>query len=154
MKRAGFLAFAAAAVLGVAASEALRAPCDIKTVEPASYCEKEGRTIFEGSVKDGKCPNDQSEVKKIEMCVKKHYVCGCAKAGCCDDDKLRPGTCKCGKTLEEKAEKAMVLYVCEGCGAKSPVKGGIAHDEAKDKAAPKKGEKRVCEKSGTFPHGK
>ena len=130
-----------------------KGPCDVKTTEPAVYCLKCERTIFEGSVKDGKCPNDQSEVKKIEMCVKKHYICACAGCALCADDKAAKGLCKCGKPMQEESSKAMALWVCKSCGAKSPVKEAVKHDEAKDKD--KKVEfTKTCEMSGKFPHGK
>ena len=82
-----------ALIMGAGAVEPLRGPCDVKTTEPAWYCPKEERKIPDGNAtKEGKCANDGVDVKKIEMCVKKHYVCACSK-GCCSDDKPRPGNC-------------------------------------------------------------
>lgn len=132
--------------------EPAKGACSVKTTENAVYCPKEGRDIFAGNVKDGKCANDGTEVAKIEICVQKHYVCACSKGGCCTDDKPRPGNCKCAKPLQEEKDTALVIYVCEGCGAKSPVKDLVKHDEEKDKKAGKNALKRSCEKSGKAPH--
>jgi len=128
-------------------------PCDVKTTEPGVYCVKEERTLFPGSVKDGKCPNDGTDVAKVEICVKKHYICACAGCGKCVDDKAAPGACKCAQKLQEEESKSIVIWVCKSCGAKSPAKDAIKHDETKD--AGKKVEfKKTCADSGKFPHGK
>ncbi len=138
-----------AAVLAVPA----KGPCDVKTTEPGVYCTKEERTLFPGNVKDGKCPNDDTPVAKVEMCVKKHYICACAGCSKCVDDKAGPGACKCGQKLQEEESKALVFFVCKSCGAKSPVKEAVKHDEAKD-AGKKVDYTKVCADSGKFPHGK
>jgi hypothetical protein len=144
----GALVIAAAAI----GAEALRAGCDNKTTEPGVFCTKCDRELFAKNVVDGKCPNDQTEVKKIEICVKKHYVCACPAGGCCADDKPAKGSCKCAKPLQEELSKAMVVYLCKGCGARSPVKELVKHDEAKDKGKTPD-VVRTCELSPKFPHG-
>lgn len=153
MVRALVLAGAYAALVVVAgAVEPVRGACDVKTTEPAWYCPKEDRKIPDGNAKDGKCANDGAEVKKIEMCVKKHYVCACSK-GCCSDDKAQKGSCRCAKPLQEEADTCMALWLCNTCGAKSPAKDLVKHDEKKCPDASKATYKKTCEKSGKFPHG-
>ena len=141
-----------ALVVAASAVEPLRGPCDVKTTEPAFYCPKEERKIPDGNAKDGKCANDGTEVKKIEMCVKKHYVCACSKA-CCTDDKPKPGNCKCGKSMQEETDTCMALWACETCGKKAPHQDLVKHDEAKCKDVSKAKYKKTCEKSGKAPHG-
>jgi hypothetical protein len=141
-------------LLGLLAAAPAGGPCDLKTTEPTDYCEKCERAVTKFAVEGGKCTTCKTEVKKAELCVKKHYVCGCgANATCCEVDKFTPGNCKCAKPLKETDDKCLVLYVCEGCGAKNALKDAIKHDEAKDKDAKKKGIKKTCEKSGSPPHG-
>ena len=137
---------------GALATEALRAPCDTKTTEPGVFCVKCDRELFAKNVVDGKCPNDQTEVKKIEICVKKHFVCACAAGGCCSDDKPAKGNCKCAKPLQEELSKTMVVYVCKSCGAKAPLKELVKHDEEKDKGKTPE-LTRTCSGSPKFPHG-
>ena len=130
-----------------------KGPCTVKTTEPGVYCTKEERTLFPGNVKDGKCPNDDTPVAKVEMCVKKHFICACAGCSKCQDDKAAAGVCKCGQKLQEEESKSLVIFVCKSCGAKGPAKEAIKHDAAKD------GDKKVeytktCADSGKFPHNK
>jgi hypothetical protein len=54
--------------------------------------------------------------------------------------------------MEEKSDKARVVYVCEGCDGRSPVKDDIKHDEEKHKDKKEKKIKKTCEKSGATPH--
>ena len=54
--------------------------------------------------------------------------------------------------MEEKIDKSRVLYVCEGCEAKSPVQADVKHDEEKHKDKKEKKIKKTCEHSGTAPH--
>jgi hypothetical protein len=153
MVRAVTLLFAfAALVIAAGAVEPLRGPCDVKTTEPAWYCPKEERKIPDGNAKDGKCANDGVEVKKIEMCVKKHYVCACSKT-CCTDDKAKPGSCKCQQPLQEEVDKCMALWQCKDCGKKAPHKDLVKHDETKCKDITKSTYTKTCEKSGKSPHG-
>ena len=130
-----------------------KGPCDVKATEPGLYCLKEERTLFAGSVQNGKCPNDQTDVAKVELCVKKHYLCACAGCAKCADDKAGKGACKCGEKLQEEESKSLVLWICGSCGAKGPVKEAVKHDEAKD-AGKKVDYKKTCADSGKFPHGK
>jgi len=104
----------------------LAGDCDLRVTEPASYCEKCEKALEKDKIKAGKCATCDSPIRKAEYCVK--------------------------KTKDGKLDKCLVIYVCEGCGAKGPVKAGIKHDEEKDKQAKKRTLKRTCEKSGTPPH--
>jgi len=155
MARAVILLFASAAVaLAAGAIEPLRGPCDVKLTEPAIYCPKEERKIPDGNAtKEGKCANDGVDIRKIELCVKKHYVCNCPASGCCPDDKLKPGNCKCARPLQEELDRCLVLWACDGCAAKAPAKDIVKHDEKKCKETAKATFKKTCEKSGKFPHG-
>jgi hypothetical protein len=54
--------------------------------------------------------------------------------------------------MEEKSDKARVVFVCELCDGRSPVKDSIKHDEAKHKDKKEAKIKKTCEKSGTAPH--
>ena len=132
--------------------EPARGACDVKTTEPAWYCPMEKRKIPDGNAVNGKCANDGAEVKKIEMCVKKHYLCACSK-GCCTDDRPRPGNCKCQKPLQEEVDTCMALQQCTTCGKSAPHKDLVQHDETKCKDPSKATYKKTCEKSGKFPHG-
>jgi hypothetical protein len=105
---------------------ALAGDCDLRTTEPVSYCEKCEKALDKDKIKSGKCDTCQTPVRKAEYCVK--------------------------KTKDGQPDKCLVIYVCEGCGARSPIKAILKHDEAKDKDAKKKGVKRTCEKSGSAPH--
>ena len=112
------------AVAGLALS--LAGDCDLRATEPVSYCEKCEKALEKDKIKSGKCSSCEIPIRKAELCVK--------------------------KTREGQLDKCLVIYVCEGCGAKSPVKASIKHDEEKDKQAKKRTTKRTCEKSGTAPH--
>jgi hypothetical protein len=68
------MALAAAGAFLAAAEPARRGPCDVKVTEEGVYCPKEGRELFKLAVVDGKCANDGAEVKKIEICIKEHFV--------------------------------------------------------------------------------
>ncbi len=68
------LALAAAGAFLAAGEPARRGPCDVKVTEDGVYCPKEGRELFKASVVDGKCANDGAEAKKIEICIKEHFV--------------------------------------------------------------------------------
>jgi hypothetical protein len=101
--------------------------------EAAKYCEKCQMVIEAKDIKAGKCSKDESMLVSVQVCVKKHYVCGCGKS-CCTDDKEKPGNCKCSKPLKEDKNSSLVTYTCAGCGASSPIKDKVMHkDDCKKK---------------------
>ena len=75
------LALAAAGVVLVAVEPARRGPCDVKVTEKGVYCPKEARELLKIAVVDGKCANDGTPVKDIEICVKEHFICACGTSG-------------------------------------------------------------------------
>ena len=112
---AGALALALL-VAGPALSRQAKAACP-GVKEPGEYCEKCAALVEKKDSKAGKCSKDDTTLLKVQVCVKKHYLCGCGKGNCCTDDKEKPGSCKCGKPLKEDANKSVVMYTCAGCSA-------------------------------------
>lgn len=122
-------------VAGPALSRQAKAgACPMTVKEPAKYCEKCAMVLDAKDIKAGKCAKDESALVTVQMCVKKHYICGCGKGNCCTDDKDKPGNCKCSKPLKEDANKSLIVSTC-ACGASSPLgKDKIMHkDDCKDK---------------------
>jgi hypothetical protein len=123
---ASVLAFALI-VAGPALSRQEKRPPCTGTKESGEYCEKCAKLLDKKDIKDGKCSADQTAVIKVQVCNKKHFVCGCGKGGCCSDDKDKAGSCKCGKPLKPEENKMVVQYACKGCGAMSPLKDKVMH---------------------------
>lgn len=143
--------------MGGGGGEPKAGPCDVKTTEAANWCEKGdggGHLVEKDKLdKDGKCKEHGEAVKKIELCVKKFYACGCPGGNCCKDESDKPGKCKCKKPLAEKTDKCKAVWVCEGCEAKALLKDDVKHDEEKHKDPMKKKDvKKSCEKSGSGWH--
>jgi hypothetical protein len=61
--------------------------CDLKSVEPAKWCEKCDKILEKGDIEKDKHKGDcGGDVKNIELCVKK-----CWAADCHPDKELKPG---------------------------------------------------------------
>ncbi len=55
--------------------------------------------------------------------------------------------------LADKSDRARVIYVCEGCEAKSTIKDELKHDNEKHKdESLKRTVKKTCERSGRGMH--
>jgi len=130
-------------------------PCDLKKLEPAPWCEKCDKVREKAEIKEGRCAVEgcDTKLKKIELCVRALFVCACGGDGCCRVEQEKPGKCRCGVPLADKSDRARVLWVCEGCEAKHPVKDEVKHDAEKHKdPAVKNTLKKTCEKSGRGVH--
>ena len=114
--------------------QAKAASCPMTVKEPGQYCEKCAMVLDAKDIKAGKCAKDESMLVKVQVCVKKHYICGCGKS-CCTDDKDKPGNCKCAKPLKEDSNKSLITYTCASCSASSPIsKDKVMHkDDCKKK---------------------
>ena len=106
--------------------QAKAAACPMAVKEPAKWCEKCAMVLDAKDIKAGKCAKDESALLTVQMCVKKHYVCGCGKS-CCTDDKEKPGNCKCAKPLKEDSNKSLISYSCSDCKGTSPLKDKLMH---------------------------
>ncbi len=53
------------------------APCDLKKLESAQWCEKCDKTLEKEAIKEGKCKACDVKVKKIEICVRPFFECAC-----------------------------------------------------------------------------
>ena len=124
--------------------------CPVTTVEAGFYCEKCQKVRD----KEDKCNVCDSPVRKVEVCVRKLFECGCGGGGCCKITAFAPGKCKCGNPTKNRTgpDKAVVQYACPACGASAYAKEEVKHDEEKHKGKKDLTPKRTCTKSGTAPH--
>ena len=125
------LGWTGALALAVLVSSAAAAPqekkgCPMSNKESGLYCEKCTVVLKKEEVKDGKCAKDASDPLKVDVCVKKHYICATKT---CGDDKPNSGKCKCGKPLKEDMNRTLISYTCQGCGGQSAVKDKVMHSK-------------------------
>ena len=128
--------------------------CDMKSTEKAKYCPKCDKVLDKDGVdKEGKCTAKDCGTKavEIELCVKKHFCCGCG-GSCCTVDQATAGKCKCNKPLKEETDKCKILQECEVCHEKAIMENLVKHNDDLHKEKKDKKCKKVCEKSGTAPH--
>lgn len=146
------LALAIAVVMGAVAAPSF-GPCDVKKTEPATWCEKCDKLLDKAAIKDGKCKECDVKARRIDLCVKPLYVCGCGGGDCCRVEQEKPGKCLCNQPLEDKSDRARVVWVCEACSAKSYFKDEVKHDTSKHPEGEKApAVKKSCEKSGRGVH--
>ncbi|MBI2931367.1 MAG: hypothetical protein HYY16_06925 [Planctomycetes bacterium] len=145
MKLASCTLLALAMAVGVRAQDKAK-DCDLKTIETGVWCPD--CKCFCGDTdcaldEKGNCTKCGEAPEKVEICVKTVYSCACGHQS------LEAGT-HCEEEMQPTRVKALVVYKCEGCGATLD-KDGACTAEACAKAGKKA--KKVCDKSGTWPHG-
>ena len=117
--------------------------CDLAVLKHVQRCGGCGSDIDGSECKCGKskdCKCKARQKKDQEECIKVYYECTE-----CQNQQFRPGKCeKDGKKVEEKTDKADVIFVCENCGARAKKAGSC--EKCKGKLI------KTCEKSGRFPH--
>jgi YHS domain-containing protein len=111
-------------------------PCDCKKIIKGYYCEKDKRELTIDDVRGGLCKRCELKPAQIEYCLK-----------------LIPKPFDAKKKVQDPPgeDKARVHYECEACMAKGEIEDGFKH-KADCKATSFAGLKKVCDKSGKFPH--
>ena len=120
-------------------------PCDLATVEDASWCSKCKKVREKEQVEADKCKECQTAVDKIKVCVKK-WVPSCGMHQ--QVPHLEP-CCKSKMCCKLQTVKSPVILKCGGCGQSAREEKEIKHDA-------KNHEQKIvksCEVSGTQPHG-
>jgi len=114
-------------------------PCPV-TVTKAFQCES-CKTVW--------TDEEISKAKKVEICLRKGYIC----EGC-DIKSLKPGKCKkCNKALKEISDKAEFVTTCACQNPSCANRSQPVDKEGKCPVCGKPLEKtRICSKSGIFPH--
>ncbi len=118
------------------AGASMTGPCDCKKIVKGYYCEKDKRELGPDDVRNGVCKRCEQKPMTIEYCLK-----------------LVPKPIDPKKKVQDPPteDKARVHYECEMCMAKADVEEGFKH-KPDCKATSFAGLKKVCEKSGKFPH--
>ena len=97
------------------------------------------RELSAEDVRNGVCKRCENKPLQIEYCVK-----------------LMPKTLSKQEIKEGKApydeDKARISYECESCGAKAEIEADIKHKADCKPKAIGSGLKKVCAKSGKYPH--
>jgi len=119
-----------------AAAANMTGPCDCKKIVKGYYCEKDKRELGPDDVRNGVCKRCEMKPQTIEYCLK-----------------LTPKPFDAKKKVQDPPgeDKARIHYECETCGAKADVEEGFKH-KPDCKATSFAALKKVCEKSGKFPH--
>jgi hypothetical protein len=121
------------------------APCDVATVEDASWCAKCKKFREKEQLDGEKCKECQTAVEKLKVCVKK-WIPRCGMHG---QSPHLENCCKSKKCCVFETVRSPLAFKCEGCGKTAREEGKIEHDaKAHDKKVVK-----TCELSGTQPHG-
>ena len=120
-------------------------PCDVATVEDATWCPKCKKWRETAQLDGEKCKECQTATEKLKACVKK-YIPRCGMHG---QSPHLENCCKSKKCCVMETVRSAVGFKCEGCGQFAREEGKIVHDaKAHDKKVVK-----ACEASGTQPHG-
>jgi hypothetical protein len=109
----------------------------VKKIVKGLYCPKDARELGPDDVRNGMCKRCETKAIQIEYCLK--FVQGNP------DPKAKKGT---PPPMVE--DRARISYECEKCGAKSELESEFKHKD--DCKAALGGIKKVCSKSGHFPH--
>jgi hypothetical protein len=111
-------------------------PCECKKIVKGYYCEKDKRELSVDDVRNNLCKRCETKPQQIEYCLK-----------------LIPKPFDPKKKIQDPPgeDKARVHYECEACMAKSDVEETFKH-KPDCKATSFAGLKKVCDKSGKFPH--
>jgi YHS domain-containing protein len=114
-------------------------PCDCKKIVKGFYCEMCKRELAPEDVRNGTCKRDETKPIQIEFCLK-----------------LIPKTLSKQEIKEGKPpydeDKARISYECETCGAKGDIESQIKHKPDCKPKALGSGLKKICAKSGKYPH--
>jgi hypothetical protein len=120
-------------------------PCDLATVEDATWCSKCKKFREKEQLDGEKCKDCQTVTEKMQVCVKK-WIPRCGMHG---QTPHLENCCKSKKCCVMETSRSPIVYKCIGCGQMAREEGKIVHD-------PKEHDKkaiRTCEASGTAPHG-
>jgi hypothetical protein len=111
-------------------------PCDCKKIVKGYYCEKDKRELTPDDIRGGICKRCETKATEIEYCLK-----------------LTPKPYDPKKKVQDPPteDKARISYVCDKCGAKADIESELKHTPD-CKPSFGGGVKKVCAKSGHFPH--
>jgi len=114
-------------------------PYDCKKITKGFYCLTDKRELNAEDLRNGVCKRCEMKPVPIEYCVK-----------------LIPKTLskqeiKDGKPPYDE-DKARISYECESCGAKADLESDVKHKADCKPKAIGSNLKKVCAKSGKFPH--
>jgi hypothetical protein len=111
-------------------------PCECKKIVKGYYCEKDKRELGVDDVRNNLCKRCETKPQQIEYCLK-----------------LIPKPFDPKKKVQDPPteDKARVHYECDACMAKGDVEETFKH-KPECKATSFAGLKKVCDKSGKFPH--
>jgi hypothetical protein len=113
-------------------------------VEQRDWCDKCRKFLAAWELSKGACKTCSTKTVKQMACVKIAYLCRM------HGGKLHRKPCSgTPQLLIEKPFLARQLYKCDKCSATSPNDKGFPHAEEKCDGKLSK----ICESSGTFPHG-
>ncbi|HZE98379.1 MAG TPA: hypothetical protein VE981_15210 [Planctomycetota bacterium] len=118
------------------ATVAYTGPCDCKKIVKGYYCEKDKRELSMDDVRGGLCKRCETKPVQIEYCLKLI---------------LKPVDPKKKVQDPPTEDKARIHYECEACMAKGDMEEGFKH-KPDCKATSFAGLKKICDKSGKFPH--
>ena len=113
--------------------------CDCKKIAKGYYCVTDKRELTIDDVRNGMCKRCETKPLQIEYCVK-------LVAKTLSKQQIKDGM----QPYDE--DKARIAYECESCAAKADLETEVKH---KPDCKPKTiggGLKKVCAKSGKFPH--
>lgn len=111
-------------------------PCECKKIIKGYYCEKDKRELSVDDVRNGLCKRCETKPQQIEYCLK-----------------LIPKPFDPKKKVQDPPgeDKARVHYECEACMGKGDIEDTFKH-KPECKATSFAGLKKVCDKSGKYPH--
>lgn len=111
-------------------------PCECKKIVKGYYCEKDKRELSVDDVRGNLCKRCETKPLQIEYCLK-----------------LTPKPFDPKKKVQDPPteDKARVRYECEACMSKGDIEDTFKH-KADCKATSFAGLKKICEKSGKYPH--
>jgi YHS domain-containing protein len=122
-----------------AAAKNISGPCDCKKLAKGWYCAMCKRDLMAEDVRNNACKRCETKPLPIEYCVK-----------------LIPKTLSKQEIKDGKPpfdeDRARISYECESCGVKGDVEAEIKHKPDCKPKAIGSSLKKVCAKSGKFPH--
>ncbi|MBI2933259.1 MAG: hypothetical protein HYY16_16565 [Planctomycetes bacterium] len=118
--------------------------CDLKKIETGSFCMHCGGLLNDEQVAEHAKNKEfkSHRIAKRKVCVKKYYHAPCHP----ENDSFEKGKC-CGEDMEELVDRALIVYLCEGCGWNS-----TETDKCQEPICTKKKMRQECAAQPNFPH--
>jgi len=131
---------------GMAKESAIASDCDLAKIEQHAWCATCEQFLTAADLnEEGNC-NCGAKPTKVAACVKTFYRCSD-----CWEESAKAGKCpSCEQEMAVTLSKALIVYVCEGCGNTQNQAGTCQADEEAECFG--KALKKTCSESGTFPH--